>query len=27
MWIKKDELISMTKKMGPKWIWVPKANT
>ena len=27
MWIKKDELTSMSKKMGPKWIWVPKTNT
>jgi len=27
MWIKKDELISMIKKMGPKWIWVSKTNT
>ena len=28
IWIRKDELNSMTKKrMGPKWIWVPKTNT
>jgi len=26
MWVKKDELISMIKKMGPNWIWVPKTN-
>jgi len=27
MWIRKDELTSMSKKVGPKWIWVPKTNT
>ena len=27
IWIRKDELISMSKKTGPKWIWVPKTNT
>ena len=27
MWIRKDELTSMLKKVGPKWIWVPKTNT
>jgi len=27
VWIRKDYLTSMSKKMGPKWIWVPKTNT
>ena len=27
MWIRKCELTSMSKKMGPKWTWVPKTNT
>jgi len=27
IWIRKDELTSMSKKMGPNWIWVPKTNT
>jgi len=27
MWIRKDELTSMSRKMGPKWIWIPKTNT
>ena len=25
IWIRKDELY-MSKRMGPKWIWVPKTN-
>ena len=27
VWIRKDDLTSMSKKVGPKWIWVPKTNT
>jgi len=27
VWIRKDELTSMSKKVGPKWIWVPETNT
>jgi len=27
MWTRKDELTSISKKVGPKWIWVPKSNT
>jgi len=25
IWVRKDEL-SVSKGMGPKWIWVPKSN-
>ena len=25
VWVRKDEL-SLSKGMGPKWIWVPKTN-
>jgi len=27
VWIRTDDLSSMSKKMGPKWTWVPKTNT
>jgi len=27
VWIRNDDLKSMSKKMGPKWIWFPKINT
>jgi len=26
IWVRKDE-IYMSKRMGPKWIWVPKTNS
>jgi len=27
IWVRKDELTSTSKKVGPKWIWIPKTNT